>query len=51
MCIPGENVYSVPHRECGCDAPGMAILTGNEDVPHQACTSSLQMHIVTVGEQ
>ena len=37
-----------PHREWGCDSPGMHILTGNGDVPHRewGC-DSLGMHILT----
>ena len=43
ICLT-ENAY--PYREWGCASPRMHILTG-KDVPHQECTSSSGMHILT----
>ena len=36
-----------PHWEWGCASHGTHIVTGNGEVPHRKCTSSLGMHILT----
>ena len=46
MCLIG-NAY--PPRIWGCASPGIHILTGNDDVPHQECTSSPVMGMFLTG--